>query len=167
MIAAIASVDKNFGIGYQGKMLINISEDLKYFRNVTMGSIIIMGRKTYESLPEHGLEGRLNIVITHQAKDFGIYTDGEVIFMNLDCVRSMLINRIFKTNVFIIGGSQIYKELLPFCDKIYLTRINKEFKQVDTYFPLFKKSEWKCIDEGKIEKSTLDVEYQFQLYGRL
>ena len=83
MIEAIAAVDKNLGLGYQGQMLAHIPEDLQFFKHKTVGKIVVMGRKTYKSLPIRPLPNRLNIVITSQASEFGLHYIAEnLIYVN-------------------------------------------------------------------------------------
>lgn len=153
MIAAIASVDLNMGIGYKNNLLTHIPEDMRFFKERTEGSIVIMGRRTWESLPKKPLSNRINIVITHTPE-----CDATgVLYSTLDNIKVLLKQKI-SSNIFIIGGSTIYKELLPFCDTIYLTKIYKEYL-ADTYFPSIDNS-WKISKEsGKYEYQT--IQYQF------
>ena len=169
MISAIVAVDNNFAIGNKNGLLAHIPEDLRQFKQLTTGSTVIMGRKTYESLPKRPLPNRMNLVITSQVKDgYKMQEDG-AIFMSMDYAKNWILHKQLskpKEPIFVIGGGQIYKELLPYCDKLYITKINHSYKEADTYFP--------NIDEDKIGiiKSSSDIkdfdglEYQFFEYVR-
>ena len=132
MISAIVAADENFGIGFQGKLLMPIPEDLKYFKELTNGHIVVMGSKTWDSLPIKPLPNRLNIIITRNPSLV------ENKFPNVwygtigDVIEKVFIE---KEEIFIIGGGVIYEKLLSFCDRVYLTKIYKSFDNVDTYFP--------------------------------
>lgn len=165
MISAIVAVDENYGIGYNNKLLCNLAEDLKHFKNLTTNNIVVMGRKTWDSLPKKPLPNRTNIVITSSVKDYEITNSG-VIFITMDLFKKSIKKTNEKYNIFVIGGSQIYKELIPYCDYIHLTRIHKSFENVDTYFPELKENEWKLLDvEPTITQG--DIEYQFEIYKKI
>lgn len=144
MIAAIVAIDERFGIGYDGQLLVHIPEDMKYFKELTSGNAIVMGRKTWDSLPQKPLPNRENIVITsqpHKAEQF------DVVFWNMEETLEWLENT--QKDVFIIGGASIYKQFLPYCDTIYITLIHKVFDNVDTYFPTLDLEEEWHIDNFK------------------
>ncbi len=163
MISAIVASDINFGIGFKNDLLEPIPEDLKNFKKLTTDKIVIMGRKTWNSLPKKPLPNRYNMIITSnppaeqdENNEFGFYT------------MSQIQNYLYQTNddVFIIGGGQIYKQLLSYCDKIYLTLLDKEYEEVDTYFPNFASSgNWALTKVSDI-KTHNDISYQFQEYSR-
>jgi dihydrofolate reductase len=157
MIAAIAAVDNNWGIGYNGNLLASIPEDLKYFKELTNNKVVVMGRKTWDSLPRKPLPNRINFVITRNPKE-----DYEI---TLEELKTWL--NFTKKDVFIIGGGQIYEELLPFCEKVYITKIYKAFENVDTYFPnLDKNFNWKIVTQKAIQ-SYNGLNYQFLEYKNL
>ena len=89
MISAIVAVDENYGIGYNNKLLCNLAEDLKHFKNLTTNNIVVMGRKTWDSLPKKPLPNRTNIVITNSVKDNGIVLNNGVIFATLDLFKNI------------------------------------------------------------------------------
>ena len=163
MISAIVASDINFGIGFKNNLLESIPEDLKNFKKLTTDKVVIMGRKTWNSLPKKPLPNRYNMIITSnplaeqdENNEFGFYT------------MSQILNYLFQTNddVFIIGGGQIYTQLLPYCDKIYLTLLDKEYEEVDAYFPNFASSgNWALTKVSDI-KTYNDISYQFQEYSR-
>lgn len=162
MISAIVAVDNNWGIGYNGDLLEHIPEDLKYFKAVTTGSVVIMGRKTWDSLPKKPLPGRLNIVVTSTPKE----NEENVKFMTLEeAMAYAIICR--PQNVFIIGGGTIYEKLLPICKRVYVTKIYQDHDNVDTYFPnLDESEEWgpaSCSSVYAYENLT----YQFWQYDRI
>ena len=165
MIAAIVAVDSNWGIGYNGDLLESIPADLKHFKEITSGHTIIMGRKTWDSLPKKPLPNRTNIILS---REYGITfdTDTQIGYMNLKWLYRMLENIDADKEIYIIGGGQIYKELLSLCDRIYVTKIYKEHENVDTYFPnLDAIGEWSATPIGELEKYK-DFTYQFWRYDR-
>ena len=171
MISAVVAVDKNYGIGRNNKLLAHIPEDLKNFKRLTANSIVIMGRKTYESLPNKPLPKRVNIVISSNVDEdliFEVKEDG-AIFIRLNDAKKML-EHISEYNcpldIYIIGGGMIYKELLPYCEKVYLTKIYHAYDDVDTYFPNIENvPEWELAISSDIREYN-NTEYQFCLYKR-
>lgn len=177
MIAAITCVDKNWGIGYQGKLLTKIPEDMKFFHEKTKGNAVVMGRKTYDSLPNNKrpLPNRFNHIISRGVSgglNWRKNKDGSNSY-TLEAMKVLLktiqINKnVFEklSNVFIIGGGQIYKELLPFCEKAFVTEIDNAFENVDTYFPNLKElPDWYLVKIGK-EKEYNGLKYRFNEYER-
>lgn len=161
MISAIVAVDNNWGIGFNGDLLEHIPEDLKRFKELTFNKVVVMGRKTWDSLPKKPLPNRLNLVITRQ----GRFVDEMTIFMGLEEITSRLKHLDDEDHWFIIGGGEIYKTLLPFCDNVYVTKIFKTYNKVDTYFPnLDNDPNWEIIEQSEV-KTYKDIQYQFQLYG--
>ncbi|WP_461535753.1 dihydrofolate reductase [Spongorhabdus nitratireducens] len=139
-IAMIAAVAENNAIGINNKMPWYLPGDLRYFKAVTMGKPIIMGRNTFESLKKP-LPGRTNIVITRNP-DYS--HDGIRVVHNTEEALSLaediaLVNG--NEEIMVIGGGQIYKELLPKADRLYLTKVAHSF-EADAYFPEFDESEW-------------------------
>ena len=163
MISAIVAVDENFGIGFNGDLLEHIPEDLKRFKQLTTNKTIIMGRKTWESLPNKPLPDRLNIVITSKERSLGEMT----VFTSFEEVYSRATHIMPEDEWFIIGGGSIYKEFLPICDKVYLTKIMVSHENVDTYFPNIELMDnWKCIEQSEIKQYN-DISYQFKTYSRI
>lgn len=162
MISAIVAVDENFGIGFNGNLLEHIPDDLKHFKQLTAGNVIIMGRKTWESLPKKPLPNRTNIVVTNKKKG---NEDGAKFMTLEDAKRYAIINR--PTDVFVIGGGQIYKEFLPICDRVYATKIFKDHANVDTYFPNIELMDnWKCVEQSEIKQYN-GISYQFKTYSKI
>lgn len=160
MISLIWAMDENRVIGLHNELPWRLPEDLKFFKRVTIGHPIAMGRKTYESIGKP-LPGRENIVIT---RDESFHPDG--------CVVMNSIQDFFEYEdrldgeVFVIGGAEIFKEVLPKADKLYLTMIHEQFEG-DTFFPVFHIDQWELESREiglKNEKNPYD--YEFLIYKR-
>ena len=169
MISAIVCVDENWGIGINGDLLVRIPEDMKHFKEMTNGNTVIMGRKTYDSLPKKPLLNRENVVITNNFPDgsnLRIDEDGTA-FTRLSNIKHVLRSKeIGEYNVFVIGGGQIYKELLPYCDKAYVTKVKHAYENVDTYFPNIENiPEWEIEYKSEIKEHN-GVKYQFCTYRK-
>lgn len=171
MINAIVAVDNNYGIGSNNNLLVSIPEDLKNFKRLTKNNIVVMGRKTYDSLPHRPLPDRANIVISSSVNEdatFVVKKNGSI-FVRLNEVKIML-EHISKYpcpfDIFVIGGGMIYKELLPYCEKVYMTKINHAYDNVDTYFPnIDNMQEWELEMSSDIREYN-DIEYQFCIYRK-
>ena len=166
MISAIVAVDENWGIGFNGELLEKIPEDMKYFKELTTGNTVAMGRKTWDSLPIKPLPNRGNFIISRETP---LLMENKAIRMNLDMIKdTMEANK--DENYFIIGGGQIYKELLPLCDRVYVTKIFKSHENVDTYFPDLDEPEmwntWRVTEQSEV-KVYNDIMYQFWTYDRI
>lgn len=129
MISLIAAIQKkDRGIGLKNELLFRISDDLKRFKALTSGHPIIMGRKTFDSIGGKPLPNRTNIVITRQE----LYQEGVVFAHSLE--EAMAKAKAVDENIFVIGGAEIYKQALPFADKLELTIVNSDVL-ADTFFP--------------------------------
>lgn len=160
MISAIVAVNNDWGIGYNGDLLEHIPEDLKYFKTLTTGHAVVMGSKTWDSLPKKPLPDRTNIIISHEGN---LLLENGAIRLKLEDLNLDY----FETDVFIIGGGSIYQQLLPFCDRVYVTKIYKSHEQVDTYFPnLDELDDWAPAACGPIQ-TYKDLTYQFWQYDRI
>ena len=135
-ISIIVAVARNNAIGRNGDLLFHIREDLRHFKAVTMGHPVIMGRKTFESLPGGPLPGRENLVITRR-EDYS--RPGVNVFHSLSDALASLPD---DAEPFVIGGGQIYAEALPIADRLYLTEIDANVPDADTFFPEIDSSEW-------------------------
>lgn len=146
-ISMIAAVGKNRELGKGNELIWRISEDLKFFKATTMGHPIIMGRKTFESLPK-ALPGRKNIVITFNKA----YTaEGAVVVHSVE----EAVSAADTDEAFIIGGESIYKAFLPVCDKMYLTLIDGEDADADAFFPEYENMQWKTEELLKAEENGI------------
>ena len=160
------AVDKNYSIGYKGDMLFHISEDLKRFKKLTVGNIVIMGRKTLESLPKaKALKNRDNIVLTNnlsyeKENAYVVHSIGEM------DEKIKELNPDGKKDVFLIGGGNLVKQLYDRCTYAYITEIDKEFKKFDTQIPNIKEDpNWEKIKESNIRKSD-ELTYKYVEYKR-
>lgn len=169
MISTIVCVDENWGIGGNGDLLVHIPEDMKFFKDMTNNNTVIMGRKTYDSLPKKPLPNRENVVITNTTKNgFSLRMDEDgTVFTNLDNVKYALkLKEMDEYNVFIIGGGQIYKELLPYCEYVYVTKVFHCYDNADTYFPNIDNiSEWVMESASEIKEYN-NIKYQFCKYRK-
>lgn len=158
----IVAVDKNWGIGQGGKLLTSIPSDMKFFRETTKGHVVVMGRKTLESFPnKQPLVQRVNIVIT---KDPSYQVKGAIVVHSVEeAVKEC--EQYQKEDIYVIGGASIYKQMLPYCKKALITKIDYAF-QADTYFPnLDEDPEWKMKKESE-EETCFDLIYYFTEYER-
>lgn len=159
---AVLSADQNWGIGLKGELLVRIPNDMKNFRKITTGNVIVMGRKTLESFPNGAaLPNRVNIVMSknpdYQEKDVIVVHSEEELFEEL--------KKYPDKQVYVIGGESIYRQLLPYCDQAYVTKIDYAY-QADRYFPnLDEMDEWELTQEGE-EQTYFDIEYYFHVYTR-
>lgn len=136
---AIVAVDKCWGIGYEGKLLERIPEDMRFFKQTTFGKVVVMGRNTFESLPgQEPLQGRTNIVLS-SIKDY--HHPGIIICRSIEELSE--VTSVYATeDIFVIGGAQVYAVLLPFCSEAYVTKFEK-IHMADSYFPnLDRDSTW-------------------------
>lgn len=159
----IVAVDKNWGIGYKNELLVRIPADQKFFREMTTGKVVVMGRKTLESFPNGlPLKNRTNIVITH---DSNYKVSGAIIVHTMDELHAEL-QKYPQEDIFVIGGESIYRQLLDECDVAHITKIDYAF-DADTYFPnLDEKPEWKITADSE-EQTYFDLEYYFYQYERV
>ncbi|HIU77089.1 MAG TPA: dihydrofolate reductase [Candidatus Pelethocola excrementipullorum] len=159
---AIVAVDKNWGIGYENKLLTSIPSDMKFFRETTMGHVVVMGRKTLESFPNGlPLAKRTNIVLT---RDPNYQVKGAVVVHSQEELLEEL-KKYEGEEIFAIGGGSVYESMLPYCKTIFVTKIEYAY-QADTYFPnLDKLPEWEMTEEGE-EQTCFDIEFRFTKYER-
>lgn len=157
MLSISVAVCNNNIIGGDNKLLWHIPDDLKRFKENTMGKTMIMGRKTFESLPGI-LPGRTHVVLTRD-KSFKVDSENVIIIHSLEEILSTYSNT--EEEVFIIGGGQLYKSTIDHCQKIYLTIVNKDFEG-DTYFPDINYDEWDILysSEEKINPKD-DIPFKF------
>ncbi len=154
--AIIVAADENNAIGKDNNLLCHLPNDLKYFKSVTEGFPVIMGRKTFESLPKGALPNRRNIVITRNK---------ELLFERCEMCSSMeeaiaLCKN--ETKVFIIGGGSVYREAMPIVDELFLTRVHYKFQGTDTFFPAIESDMWQEVwseDHSADEKNKYDYTF--------
>jgi len=158
MINIIAAMSRNRVIGNNGQLPWKLPEDMKYFTKITTDLPVVMGRKTFESIGRP-LENRINIILT---RDKSYQKDGCIILNNMEDV----IKNFGKENLMVIGGEEIYRQFLPYTERIYLTLIDKDFEG-DTFFPDFDKENWiKKSEEKGIKDENNPYDYYFQIYEK-
>ncbi len=143
-ISIIVAIAENYAIGKNNDLLWHISDDLKRFRKLTTGNVIIMGRRTFESLPNGALPKRENMIITDRAGEE--IPNCTMAYSISDAIEKMSDE---KEN-FIIGGGMVYKQFLPLAQKLYLTSVDASF-DADTFFPKINFDEWKTLETEKVE----------------
>ncbi|MGB0360344.1 MAG: dihydrofolate reductase [Endozoicomonas sp.] len=165
-LALIAAIANNNAIGINNKIPWYLPGDLRYFKAITMGKPIIMGRKTFDSLKKP-LPGRVNIIIT---RDTGWQHDGVKVVHSLDTAISLaediaLING--NEEIMIIGGEQIYRQAMDKADRLYLTRVYQSFDG-DAFFPEFEEQQWQEISREDIHsKEEESINYSYLVLDRL
>lgn len=160
MISMIAAVAKNYAIGFQNKLIYWLPNDLKRFKALTTGNTIVMGRKTFESLPKGALPNRRNVVIS---RNLEYKAEGAEVFASIDAA----LEACKDDNVFIIGGEQLYKSLIGKADRLCLTEIDDEPSQADAFFPEVDKNVWKEVEREDHETDEKHAyRYSFVDYVR-
>lgn len=159
----IVNVGNNWGIGLKNKLLVRIPNDMKFFRSQTMGKVIVMGRNTLESFPQaQPLAGRTNIVLT---TDQTYKVNGATILHSMEELFEEL-KKYKEDDIYVVGGESIYRQLLPYCNKAHVTKVNHSY-EADAYFPNLDESlEWKQTEESE-EHTYFDLEYVFATYERI
>jgi len=157
---AILSVDQNWAIGYKGKLLQRIPEDMKYFKQTTVGKVVVMGRETFFSLPGgEPLKDRINIVL---CEDKGFSDKDIIVCSSLDEL-FIEIGKYPADDVFVIGGEMVYAELLPYCSEAYITKIENTYP-ADKYFRNLDEDErWEKESSGE-PKSHNNIVFSFTKY---
>ncbi|MGM9491049.1 dihydrofolate reductase [Ideonella sp. YS5] len=163
-LTLIAGVARNGVIGRDNRLLWQLPEDLKHFRAATMGAPVIMGRKTWQSLPERfrPLPGRRNLVLSRQA---GYEAPGAEVVADLDTALA-LARAGGAPRVFVIGGEQIYRQALPLADELLLTEVERDFEG-DAHFPAFDRSAFAEIARERHRAAPPnDFDFSFVTYRR-
>lgn len=160
MIAIIAAVSEDLGIGKDNELLWRIPEDLKRFKKLTSSNTVIMGKKTWMSLPVKPLPGRRNIVLTD--------IPGEC----FECSETAIsvedaLNKCSKDeNIFVIGGGSVYRQFMPLADRLYITHIHKK-APADVFFPKIDLRKWKIIEKSEHEvEDESGISYTYAVYER-
>lgn len=157
----IVAADKKNGIGYRGKLLVTIPFDQQLFRKETLGKVVVMGRKTFESLPGgRALEGRTNLVLTRNT-DWN--AKGAVVLHSMEEALEA-VKAYPGEAVYVIGGESIYRQFLPYADRIHMTRIDYTY-EADSFFPALSPEEWK-LTRVSDEQTYFDLVYDFCCYER-
>lgn len=160
MITIIVATDRNNGIGYNNSLLANVPGDLRRFKEITMGHSLIMGKKTWESLPNKPLAGRQNIVLTDNELDcFDCAETARSIDEALSLCKP-------GREIFIIGGGSIYRQFMPLADRLMVTHLDAEFT-ADTYFPEISPDEWYISEkEDFLSDDPSQLSFSYTTYLR-
>ena len=160
MISIIVAVAENYAIGKKGDLLCHLPADLKHFKDITSGKTVMMGERTFFSLPKHPLPNRRNIVLTDvQGKTFegaeAVYSIDEM----MQCCNG--------EEAFVIGGGMVYRQMMPLADKLYITHIHHSWPDADTFFPEIDPNIWKQISaEGHEADEKNPYAFTFAEYVR-
>jgi dihydrofolate reductase len=160
MISIIVAISEDNGIGYRNGLLWHLPEDMKRFKKLTTGHTVIMGKKTWESLPRKPLPGRKNIVITD--------IPGEIIESGITAYSiEDSLNKCEKNEeIFIIGGGSVYRQFMPVADRLYITHIHKK-APADIYFPVIEPGEWEPVEkEEHMAEGADGIPYSYIIYKR-
>lgn len=161
MISIIVAIAENYAIGKKGDLLCHMPADLKHFKDITSGKTVMMGERTFFSLPKHPLPNRRNVVLTDVA---GKTFEGAEVVYSIDemvkCIQG-------EEEAFVIGGGMVYRQMMPLADKLYITHIHHSWEDADTFFPEIKESEWKLLNaEHHFADEKNPYNYTFATYGR-
>ncbi len=156
IFSIIVAIAQENAIGQRNDLLTYISRDLKRFKSITNEHTIVMGRKTFDSLPKGALPNRRNIVLSHNTN---LKLEGAEVVNSIDEILKCCSE---EREVFIIGGASIYKEFLPLTKKLYITQIHHFFENADTFFPELNMDDWKETYRQEIEDDhQTDFNYTF------
>ncbi len=163
IISLVVAAANNNAIGKNNQLLWRLPNDMKYFKNVTWGMPVLMGRKTFESLGK-ALVGRKNIVLTKQS---GWKAEGVVPVKNLDDAL-FLVREMDVKEVMVIGGGEIYRSVFEKADRIHMTRVDAEFDEADTFFPAIDPKTWQLVNQKNYEADEKHIYgYSFQVWERI
>jgi dihydrofolate reductase len=157
MLSLIVAMDKNRGIGVRNSLPWYLPKDLKYFQKMTTGNIVIMGRKTYESIGRP-LPNRINVVISKTLKE----TEGIIVSDDIESVLEVA-KDFHGMEVFVIGGGQLFHHFLGIADRLYITEIDAKFP-TDTKFPYIHDDEW--VEVSREEDRDMGYNLNFIVYDR-
>ena len=161
MISIIVAVSEDWGIGNDNKLLWNISEDLKRFKKLTFGNTVIMGKKTWESLPRRPLPGRKNIVLTDDPQEL---IDNSVTAYSIEDALSKCEKG---EEIFVIGGGSVYSQFLPLADRLYITHVHRK-APADVFFPRIDPEIWEVIEKKEFKaREDEGISYTYIIYERI
>lgn len=157
-ISIIACVGKKLELGKKNDLIWHLPNDLKYFKNVTCGKTVIMGRRTFDSLP--GLLPKRHNIILQMPDESNV--EGAIIYNDIPSIIEAVKD---EEEVFIIGGASIYKQFLPYADKLYLTEVSEVCDDAEVFFPTFDKKKYKKRIVGRNEDNG--IKYRFVIYEKV
>ena len=162
MLSLIVAISENNAIGKAGDLLCYLPDDLKHFKALTMGATVVMGKKTFFSLPRRPLPNRRNIVLT---RDMSFTYDNTEIAHSIEELQSMIAT---DEMVFIIGGGEVYKQFMPLAEELHITHIHHTWEDADTFFPEIDSTIWQCVNEERHEADEKhDYAFTFATYKRV
>jgi len=159
----VVAASTNNAIGKNNQLLWYLPNDMKFFKNVTWGMPVFMGRKTFEALGNKPLNGRVNIVISSSK----FFKADEVVIVNKFNDAEFFATQNDYKELMVIGGAKVYAQTIDDADKIYITRVHHVFEDADAFFPAIDEKKWKLVSNEnyfKDEKHAYD--YSFQLWTR-
>ncbi|NPA42836.1 MAG: dihydrofolate reductase [Chlorobi bacterium] len=159
-VSLVVAAGRRGEIGKKGDLIWRISDDLKHFKALTTGGVVIMGRKTYESIGRP-LPGRINIVITRRED----YPSGGI-FIARSPEDALRIARCFDKPIYIIGGAEVYQAFLPHADTLYLTAIDAQDPEADTFFPLPSSPRWIREEAGPLKTDPSGIPFRFEIWRK-
>jgi dihydrofolate reductase len=160
MISIIVAVSEDWGIGKDNELLWRIPEDLKRFKRLTTGNAIIMGKKTWESLPRRPLPDRINIVLTDIPHE---RIEGSLTAYSIEDALTKCDN---DKEIFIIGGGSIYRQFIPLADRLYISHVHKK-APADIYFPEIDMNIWKVVEKEEFQGDGEErIPYTYTIYER-
>lgn len=162
MISLVVAASEDNAIGRNGGLPWSLPNDMKFFKNTTWGMVVIMGRKTFESMGKP-LPGRINIVITRDAhwKADGVIASGSLKEAYLEAEKTNC------NELFIIGGGDIFKQSMEGADRIYMTRVHTRFLDADVFFPVINEREWELKSNHDFEADKKHpYAYSFQIWEK-
>ena len=166
IISLVVAFAKDNAIGANNKLLWHLPNDLKFFKNLTWGMPIIMGRKTFVSIAGKPLPGRINIVITRDKSSLPVQENLWVVSSIEDAIEKA--SETDCNEAFIIGGGEIYKQSISIANKIYLTRVDAVFSDATVFFPILDEKSFQLIDSVPMEKDEKhSFPYTFETWEKI
>lgn len=159
ILSIVVAIGLKNEIGAQGQLLWHLPKDMQYFKNLTLNHCVLMGKKTYLSIPEkfRPLPNRTNIVLSHTIEQNDKYFKVNSIQEAIDIAKQKN-----EKEFMLIGGGEVYRQFMSLCNKLYVTKVHSEFSKADTFFPTISPLEW--VEESSIlhlkdEKNNFDTEF--------
>ncbi len=168
MISIIVAIAENYAIGKKGDLLCHMPADLKHFKEITSGQTVLMGERTFFSLPKHPLPNRRNIVLTDvPGKTFegaeAVYSINEL----MEKLKDESLKLKEEDEAFVIGGGMVYRQMMPLADKLYITHIHHSWEDADTFFPEIDPALWEQTSAERHEADDKNpYAYTFCTYNR-
>lgn len=163
IISLVVAAANNNAIGKDNKLLWHLPNDMKYFKNVTWGMPVVMGRKTFEALGKP-LAGRKNIILTKQD---GWKTEGAATVKNFEDA-IFLVKEMDVKEMMVIGGGEIYRSVLDRSNRIHITRVDASFEDADTFFPAIDPALWRLVSQKNYEADAKHkYNYSFQVWEKI